>query len=119
MGSSLGPALVKNFMYNFEKKWLRNCFNDFKTVFYRRYVDDIFALFCSPYHADKFKEYFSSKHGNINFSMEKEKNVSLSFLDITIFHENEKFTINVYRKKNLSGVYKSSKVLYLKHITLV
>ena len=33
-----------------------------KPVFYRRYGDDIFELFSSPYHADKFKEYWSSKH---------------------------------------------------------
>ena len=51
--------------------------NDFKPVFHRRYVDDIFALFSSPDKADKFKEYLSSKHSNINFSIEKEKDGSL------------------------------------------
>ena len=52
MGSSLGPALANIFMCSFERKWLRDCPNDFKPLFYRRYVDDIFALFSSPDHAD-------------------------------------------------------------------
>ena len=49
MGSTFGPA--------FEGKRLRECPNDSKAVFYRRDVDEIFALFSSPDHADKFKEY--------------------------------------------------------------
>ena len=53
-----------------------NCPNDFKPVFYRRYVDDIFA------HADKFKEYLLSKHPNINFSIEEEKDGCSPFLDV-------------------------------------
>ena len=84
MGSPLGPALANTFMCSFESKRLRDCPNDFKPVFYRRYVDDIFALFSSPDHADKFKEYLSSKE------KEKEKDCCLPFLDVNIFRENEK-----------------------------
>ena len=65
MGSPLGPALGNIFMCSFEKKWLHDCRNDFKPVFYRRYTDDIFVLFSSPNYADKFREYLSSKHPNI------------------------------------------------------
>ena len=109
MGSPLGPALANIFMCSFESKWLRDCPNDFKPVFYRRYVDDIFALFSSPDHADKFKEYLSSKHPNINFSIEKEKDGCLPFLDVIILRENEKFVTNVYRKKTFSAVYTNFK----------
>ena len=45
MGSPLGPALANFFMCSFEGKWFRDCPNDFKLVFYRLYVDDIFTLF--------------------------------------------------------------------------
>ena len=47
----------------------------------------------------------SSKHPNITFSLEKENDDHLSFLDINIFRENGKFVTNVYRKKTFSGVY--------------
>ena len=66
-------------MCSFERKWLQDCPNDFKPMFYRQYVDDIFALFFSLDHADKFKEYLSSKHSNIHFSVEKEKDGCLPF----------------------------------------
>ena len=93
------PALANIFMCSFESILLRDCPNDFKHVFYRCYVDDIFVLFSSLDHADKFKEYLCSKHPNINFSIEKEKDGCLPFLDVDIFRENEKFATNVYRKK--------------------
>ena len=62
-------------------------------------------MFSSPDHADKFKEYLSSKHPNTKFSIEKEKDGCLPYLDINIFFcENNKFATNVYRKKDLQWV---------------
>ena len=90
---------------HFESKWLRDCPNDFKPVFYRRYVDYIFVLFSSPDYADKFRECLTSKHPNIKFSIEKEKDGCLPFVDVNIFRENENFATNVYRKRTFSGVY--------------
>ena len=49
--------------------------------------------------------YLSSKHSNINFSLVKDNDGSLSFLDINIFQEKGKFVTNVYQKKTFSGVY--------------
>ena len=105
MGSPLGPALANIFMCSFESKWFQDCPNDFKPVFYRCYIDDIFVLLSSPDHADKFREYLSSKHPNIKFSIEKEVNGCLPFLDVNIFRENDKFATNLYRKKTFSRVY--------------
>ena len=50
-------------------------------------------------------EYLSSKHPNINFSVEKEKDSCSPFLDVNIFRENKKFATNIYTKKTFSGVY--------------
>ena len=105
LGSPLGPALANIFMYSFENKWLKDCSHSLKPFFYRWYVDDIFVLFSSLDQAEKFKKYLSSKHPNINFSLEKENDGRLSFLDINIFREKGKFVTNVYRKKTFSGVY--------------
>ena len=78
-------------------------------MFYRCYINDIFVLFSSPDHAGKCKEYLSSKHPNIKFSIEKEQDGCLPFLDINILHKNEKFATNVYRKKTFSRVYTNFK----------
>ena len=103
--SPLHLVLVNIFMCGFESNWLRDYPNDFKPVFYRRYVGDIFVLFPSPDYADKFKKYLLSKNPNINFSIEKEKDGCLPFLDINIFRENGK------RKRLSMGFIPISKVL--------
>ena len=113
MGSPLASALAHSFMFSFECRWLRDCPNDFQPVFYRRYVDDIFALSSFLDHAVKFKGYLSSKHPNISFSIKKEKNGCLSFLDVNSFRENEKFETNVYRKKTFRRIYTNFKNLYI------
>ena len=56
MGPPLGPDLANIFMCSFESKWLRDCPNDLKPVFYRGYVDGIFAMFSAPDRADKFQD---------------------------------------------------------------
>ena len=95
MGSPLGSALANIFMCSFENKWLKDCPNGLKPVFYRRYVDDIFLLFtyldhCSPI---SFKNYLSSKSLNINFSLKKENDGHLFFFDINIFREKENLSL--------------------------
>ena len=58
--------------------------NEFKPVYYRRYVDNIFVLFCWPDHLEKFKSYLNSKHRNIRFTCGKEQNNSVPFLEVLI-----------------------------------
>ena len=94
----LGPSLANAFLCHHETKWLNDCPKNFKPVFYKRYVDDIFVLFKRPEHVKPFVDYMNSKHKNINFSFETEKDEQMPFLDVNIFRENGKFVTNVYRK---------------------
>ena len=105
MGSPLGPTLANIFLCYHESNWLKDCPKDFKPVYYKRYVDDIFVLFNKPEHAQFFLEYMNKKHKNMKFSIETEINGSLSFLDVKIFRENDKFVTSVFRKETFSGVY--------------
>ena len=102
---SLFPALANIFLCRFENKWLKVCPHILKPVFYRRYVDDTFALFSSLYQVEKLKRSFSSKHPNVKFSLKKEIDGRLSFLDINIFREKGKLVTKVYREKTFSGFY--------------
>ena len=105
MGSPLGPSLANAFLCHHETKWLNDCPEKFKPVFYKRYVDDIFVLFKRPEHVKPFVDYMNSKHKNINFSFETKKDEQMLFLDINVFHENVKFVANFYRKETFTGVY--------------
>ena len=51
VGYALRLALANIFMCKFESGWLCDCSYDFKPVFHRHYIDDIFALFSSFGHA--------------------------------------------------------------------
>ena len=90
MGSPVGPILAKIFFSHHKENWLNKCSIEFKSSFYRKYVDDIFVLFDSSESASSFRKYMSSKHQNINFTVEQEKVGSLSFLDVNICCKNGK-----------------------------
>ena len=105
MGSELGPSLANAFLCHQETKWLNDCPKKFKPVFYKRYVDDIFLLFKRPEHFKSFVDYMNSKHKNINFSFEIEKDEQMPFLNVNVFREDGKFVTNVYRKETFTGVY--------------
>ena len=68
-------------------------------------MDDIFVLFQSPHHLEKFNKYLNTEYATIKFTSEKEVNGSLPFLDVLISQNKEGFTATVYHKPTFSGVY--------------
>ena len=99
ISSPLGPTSTNIFLCVHEILWLEKCLPEFRPVIYRRYVDDTFSLFRNINQIETFKYYLNLQHSNINFTSEIEMNNSLSFLDIKIVRENNKFILSqVYRK---------------------
>ena len=72
MGSPLAPILANIFMEYHKKGWIRN-YNYGGLLCYKRYVDDIFAVFETKDHAVSFDNYINRTHTNIKFIMETEK----------------------------------------------
>ena len=105
MSSSLGLTLANIFLFYHESNWQKDYLKDFKPAYYKRYVNDIFLLFNKPEHEQFFLEFVNKEHKNMKFSTEIEINGSLSFLDVKIFRENDKFVTSVFRKETFSGVY--------------
>ena len=58
----------------------------------------MFILFNKPEYAQFFLEFVNKEHKNMKFATEIEINGSLSFLDVKIFRENNKFVSSVFRK---------------------
>ena len=104
MCTPLGPTLTNVFLCHFKEQWMSDCPINYKPISYRRYVDNTFFLFSSELHKTKFLNYRNSKHQNIKFTVEREENNSLAFLDIKIFCDGWKFKTSVYRKSTFSGV---------------
>ena len=105
MGFPLGPTLTNVFMCHLENIWLENCPSHFKTIVYRRFVDDTLLLFPSKNHVERFRNYLNKQHKIIKPTTEIEENGSLSFLDIKISRENNKLVTSVYRKPTFSEVF--------------
>ena len=79
-----------------EKKWLQE-FGKGKVLVYKRYVNDIFCVFEYKKDAENLFEFLNCQYKNIKFTLEKEKNKFLSFLDILNKNEGNSFLTSVYR----------------------
>ena len=101
--SLLGPALTNLFMGCPEMNWLQE-FNKGKVLMYKHYVDDTFWISRTEKNAEEFFEFFNCQHQNIKFTLEKENNKYLLFLDILVKNEGNRST-SVYWKKTLNGLF--------------
>ena len=102
MGSPLGPVLANIFVgYN------KNKLFDFsvKPQFYKRYVDDTFAIFENEAEGDEFFNILNSLNPALKFTSEKKESESLVFLDVRIQKSDSKFITSVYRKPTFTGQY--------------
>jgi len=104
MGLPLSPTLANIFLCFYESTWLADCPDEFRPFLYRRYVDDTFILFKDKSHVPLFLDYLNSKHANINFTMESESSNRLSFLDVSVYKNNNSFQCSVFRKSTFSGI---------------
>ena len=87
MGSPLGPIIANIFMHDFENKHMKNlCELGVKS--WDRYVDDTFVILREESKAEIVLNYLNQQHKTIKFTMEKESNNSLNFLDVTIKKKN-------------------------------
>ena len=102
MGNTLAVILSNIFMVvkieaRFEER-------DIRPKLYKRYVDDLFMLTGSSEEADRYFTSLKASHPSINFTMEKETNNKLAFLDILIIRENGRFKTEIYRKPTDTGL---------------
>ena len=105
MGSPLSPNFANLFMQALEDDILKSCPVPIK--FYKRYVDDCFVILPrgeDNENADLVLEHFNSADPDIKFTLEREKDGKLPFLDTLVQRdENGHLKVSVYRKPTHSG----------------
>ena len=104
MASPLWPTLVNVFLCYHDNIWLQNCPSEFKIVIYRGYVDDTFLFFCLKHYIQIFLNYLNHQHKNIKSTSDTETEHSISFLDIKITRDHNKFMTSVYRNLTVRAV---------------
>ena len=72
---------------------------------YYRYVDDTFCLFKNEKDADSFLIQLNSMHPSLKFTVEKESDHQLAFLDVFVHKTSPAFLTSVYRKSTFNGLY--------------
>ena len=88
----------------YESKWL-NEYNLNKSNFFLRYVDDILATFGKEQDSSNFPNFLNKRHPNIKFTMEKQINHSIAFLDIfTSGIDNLNLMLQTYHKSTYTGL---------------
>ena len=63
------------------------------------------CIFENKKDAENFFEFLTYQHKNIKFTIEKEKNKILSFLDILIKKKGNRFSTSVYQRKTSIGLF--------------
>ena len=108
MAFPLGAILANAFLCHFEQ-WLSEFppfpSSDILPKVFKKYVDDIFVMLLCQSHSNNFVNYNNTKHPNIKFTSEFERNGSFSFLDAKITRNNNQLVTSVFRKATLSGVF--------------
>lgn len=105
MGSRLGPTLANATMAFIEKRLFKSVLEECKPKLYTRYVDDVFCIFNSEDNATKFLERMNKLCAQIKFTMEKEQNEQLPFLDVMVTKKNDHMETSIYRKPTFTGLY--------------
>ena len=63
---------------------LDSCPLQYRRLYFRRDVDNIFVHFKSSDHLKRFQSYLNYCHANISFTIETEQNNKISFLDLIL-----------------------------------
>ena len=94
MDSLWAPVFANLFVGHHEQHWLTQK-EALSVLFYKRYVDDIFCMFKTPEHADKFLDFLNTRDKNIRYTIEKEQDQKSQFSDILITKiSNNRITTN-------------------------
>ncbi|KFD66310.1 hypothetical protein M514_08504 [Trichuris suis] len=98
MGSPLSPILAEIFMEHLEEKAFSTLHVSDTPIFFKRYVDDIFAIVKTG-REETLLEHLNSLFPNqITLTIEKESNHRLPSLDVLVIKEGNKLKTTVYRK---------------------
>lgn len=94
MGNPLSPFLCELFMANIESTLEKR---NILPIRWWRYVDDIFCILKRA-DLETFFISLNNTHKNINFTIEKELNNRLPFLDVVVVRKSTDLEFEIYRK---------------------
>ena len=103
MGSPISPPLADIFMEDRLQRATESHANN--PFVLKKYVDDILCLYdCTKTNPEQYLTHLNSCDPHIQFTLEKEKDNQLPYLDILITRQNHSLHTAVYRKPTDKGI---------------
>ena len=103
MGSPLSPAIANIFMAKLEKTVLEQTDYDERPSAWFRFVDDVFSVIKESA-VTSFLQRLNNQHPQIQFTIEKEKEHKLPFLEVTVHRlADGRLATDTYRKPTHTG----------------
>jgi len=102
MGSPLSSIISETFLQEYENKTVENLKAKYNIITWIRYVDDILCIVEENIDiSDEILNTLNTQHPNLQYTLERESNNSISFLDIKITknYTNKKFDFTIHRKE--------------------
>ena len=103
MGLPLSPALANIYMEYFEDMASRS--TSLKPSMQLRYIDDTFILWPQQEDVQILLDHVNSIRPSIQFTMEKEQDNKLPFLDVLVTYTEQGFRSSVYCKPTFTTQY--------------
>jgi hypothetical protein len=99
MGAATSAILAEIFIQHLEHNYIVNILRRHHIIDYYRYVDDILTIYNEDYTniEDTLTE-FNSIHPSIQYTIEKQIDNKLNYLDISTENTHNTFTFKIYRK---------------------
>ena len=115
IGKSISGEIAEIYMDWFEKNYVFTEQNDFQIIFWKRMRDDVFLIWkkgdanlntqMGSDELDRFLWKLNGYENRIQFTLEREKEGILAFLDMLIKRGGNSFTTKVYRKETHTQKY--------------
>jgi len=106
IGLSLMVVMAEGYLQFTEGTAIANAIqNNFAPVTFYRYVDDSHSRFKEDGHVDKFLVELNSQDPKIQYTVEKEDNNELAFLDVSVINNKKgSYDFKVFRKDAITNV---------------
>ena len=86
------------------EKIFSTCPKEFLPLKYARYLDDTFVVFQNEQQANNFFSFINNMHDNLQFTMEKQINDKLPFIDKLVHCNDSKISLSIFRKPSNTGL---------------
>ena len=103
MGAPTSSIFSEIYLQHLENTKIFNILRDHQLIGYFRYMDNILLVYKNGLkNIHEILKLFNNISPTLTFTMEKELNNSINFLDITICKTNHDISLNIYRKPTAS-----------------